>query len=250
MLLGHLCEPAYERFGKLSIPYLSHEISAEGLRAIPKIAKGVVDLPFLTTLKGVQSFLGSLNYYYKFIEDLPLVASALYELTEDQLREGGDLGRAKEAFEILEKIVSTPLLRHPDRTKDFVVIFHANPWAACAVLGQEHDRIILPVRYTGKTLNDSELMYHCRKGSSSFATSVTGVLHLNLRKSYQGLYSLLRLTMDLHLFVVGGRCLRSATMLTPWDLEVHRIEKDEDSLAAIMGAGIAPREHLDQVAEL
>ncbi|KAG2788409.1 hypothetical protein PC129_g19675 [Phytophthora cactorum] len=95
MLLGHLCEPAYERFGKLSIPYLSHEISTEGLRAIPKIAKGVADLPFLTTLKGVQSFLGSLNYCNKFIEDLPLIASALYELTEDQVREGGDLGRAK-----------------------------------------------------------------------------------------------------------------------------------------------------------
>jgi len=40
-------------FGKLTIPYLSHEISAEGLRATPKIAKGVQDLPFPKTLKGV-----------------------------------------------------------------------------------------------------------------------------------------------------------------------------------------------------
>eukprot|EP00644_Phytophthora_capsici_P015492 jgi/Phyca11/84505/gw1.70.210.1 len=125
-------------FGKLSIPYLSHEISAEGLGATPKIAKGVQDLPFPSTLKGVQSFMGSLNYYNKFIEDLPVIAATLYELTDEQIRAGKDLARAKEAFEILKlKIVSTPLLRHPDRSKPFVIIPHANPWAAAAVLGQE-----------------------------------------------------------------------------------------------------------------
>ncbi|GMF62383.1 unnamed protein product [Phytophthora fragariaefolia] len=105
-------------FGKLTIPYLSHEISAEGIRATPKIAKSVQDLPFPSTLKGVQSFLGSLNYYNRFIEDLPVVAASLYELTEEQVRSGRNLERAKEAFEILKrKVVSTPLLRHPDRAK-------------------------------------------------------------------------------------------------------------------------------------
>ncbi|OWZ15527.1 LOW QUALITY PROTEIN: reverse transcriptase [Phytophthora megakarya] len=38
-------------FGKLVIPYLSHEISTEEISAVPKIAKGVQDLPFPTTLK-------------------------------------------------------------------------------------------------------------------------------------------------------------------------------------------------------
>ncbi|GMF34067.1 unnamed protein product [Phytophthora fragariaefolia] len=105
-------------FGKLTIPYLSHEISAEGLRATPKIAKGIQNLPFPKTLKGVQSFLGILNYYHKFIEDFPVVAAVLYERTDKQERAGRDLSTAKEAFEILKrKIVSTLLLRHPDRTK-------------------------------------------------------------------------------------------------------------------------------------
>ncbi|KAE8988992.1 hypothetical protein PR003_g26906 [Phytophthora rubi] len=113
-------------FGKLSIPYLSHEISAEGLRATPKIAKGVQ-----------EKSMGSLNYYHKFIEDFPVVAAVLYELTDEQVRAGRELSKAKEAFEILKrKIVSTPLLRHPDRTRPFVIIPHANQWAACAVLGQ------------------------------------------------------------------------------------------------------------------
>ncbi|OWY97359.1 reverse transcriptase [Phytophthora megakarya] len=59
--------------GKQAIPYLSHEVCTEGIRATPKIAKSDQDLPFPSTLKGVQSFLGSLNYYNKFIEDLPVI---------------------------------------------------------------------------------------------------------------------------------------------------------------------------------
>ncbi|KAE8964204.1 hypothetical protein PR001_g29132, partial [Phytophthora rubi] len=148
-------------FGKKTISYLSHEIGAEGIRAKPKIAKGVKDSPFPSTLKGVQSFLGSLNYYNKFIEDLPVVAAVLYELTDEQIRAGRDLSRAKEAFEVLKrKIVSTPLLRHPDSEKPFVIIIHANPWPACAVLGQEYDGVIFPVRFTGRVLHDQELRYH------------------------------------------------------------------------------------------
>ncbi|GMG15705.1 unnamed protein product [Phytophthora fragariaefolia] len=115
-------------FGKLSIPCLSHEISAEGIRAVPKIAKGVQDLPFPKTLKGVQSFLGNLNYYHKFIEDFPVVAVVQYEFSDGQVHSERDLTRAKAAFEILKKIVSTPLLRHPDRSKPFVIIPHANRW--------------------------------------------------------------------------------------------------------------------------
>ncbi|OWZ02356.1 hypothetical protein PHMEG_00026096 [Phytophthora megakarya] len=102
-----------------------------------------------------------LNYYNKFIEDLPVVAAALYELDEDRIRAGHDLDKAKEALEILKrKITSTPLLRHPDCTKPFIIIPHANPWAACAFLGEEHEGIIQPVRFTGRVLNESELRYH------------------------------------------------------------------------------------------
>ncbi|OWZ03115.1 reverse transcriptase [Phytophthora megakarya] len=143
-------------FGKLTIPFLSHEVSVDGIRAL-----SIEDLPFPSTYKGVQSFLGSLNYYNKFIEDLPVVAAVLYELDEERVRAGRNLEAAKESFEILKrKIVSTPLLRHPDRTKPFVIIPHANPWAACAVLGQEHEGFIHPVRFTGRLLKESELRYH------------------------------------------------------------------------------------------
>ncbi|GMF40891.1 unnamed protein product [Phytophthora fragariaefolia] len=91
---------------------------------------------------------------------LPVVAIVLYELSDDQVRSERDLIRAKAAFEILKTIVSTPLQRHPDRSKPFVTIPHANRWAACAVLGQGYDRKIQPVRLTGRVLNKTELRFH------------------------------------------------------------------------------------------
>ncbi|KAE8980484.1 hypothetical protein PR001_g24264 [Phytophthora rubi] len=46
-----------------------------------------------------------------------------------------------------------------------------------------------------------------------------------------------------------GRCVRWGVILSHWNLEVHKIQRDEDGLPAILGAGITPREHLDEVAE-
>ncbi|OWY90708.1 hypothetical protein PHMEG_00041040 [Phytophthora megakarya] len=48
---------------------------------------------------------------------------------------------------------------------------------------------------------------------------------------------------------VDGRCLKWAVNLSPWDLDIRRVENDEDGLAAILGAGIIPRKRLDEVAE-
>ncbi|KAJ0403149.1 hypothetical protein ATCC90586_010196 [Pythium insidiosum] len=89
-------------FGKRSIDHLSHEINREGIRATPKSAKSLSELAFPVTLKGMQSFLGSLNYYGKFIEGYASIASVLYELTDEQLRAGHDLEKAKLAFQLLK----------------------------------------------------------------------------------------------------------------------------------------------------
>ncbi|POM69281.1 Hypothetical protein PHPALM_14449 [Phytophthora palmivora] len=201
-------------FGKLSIPYLLYEISAEGIRAIPRIAKSVQDLPFPSTLKGVQSFLGSLNYYHKFIEDFPVKAAVLYELTDEQIKTGRDLTRAKEAFEILKrKIVSTPL-------------------------------------FTGRVLNESEIRYHATEKEVVAVMRVLDVFEALTRDCPIKVYT--RYSVLSWLFKsksADGRCVRWGLILSHWDLEVCKVQRDEDGLAAVLGAGITPREHLDEIAE-
>ena len=62
--------------------YLGHQVSREGLEAHPKELEALVNIPFPKSLRAMQSFLGSLNYYSRFIEDFSIYASVLYELRE------------------------------------------------------------------------------------------------------------------------------------------------------------------------
>ncbi|GMF18641.1 unnamed protein product [Phytophthora fragariaefolia] len=181
-----------------------------------------------------------LNYYHKFIEDFSVVAAVLYELTDDQVRAGRDLLRAKEAFAILkQKIVSTPMLRHPDRSKTFIIIPHANQWAACAVLGQEYDGVIQPVRFTGRVLHDAELRYHIAEKEvlavirvlQVFKTLVEGCPLIVYTR-----YSVLKWVIKSK--TADGRTVPWGVALSHYDLDIRKVQRDVDGLAAIMGAGI------------
>ncbi|KAJ0409741.1 hypothetical protein ATCC90586_001054 [Pythium insidiosum] len=197
----------------------------------------------------MQSFLGSLNYYGKFIEGYASIASVLYELTDEQLRGGHDLEKAKLAFQLLkDRLLAAPILRHPNRDRPFVVILHANDWAVGAVLAQEYEGILHPVRFTSRTLHDAELRYHIAEKEvlallrvlSTFYTIVAG----SPVKVYTR-YSVLKWLLTSK--TVTGRCLQWATLLSPWTLEIQRIEKDEDQLASLLAGSITPREVLDRL---
>ena len=47
----------------------------------------MVNVPFPRSLRSMQSFLGSLNYYSRFIEDFSVYALVLYELREADFHE-------------------------------------------------------------------------------------------------------------------------------------------------------------------
>ncbi|CAH0522645.1 unnamed protein product [Peronospora belbahrii] len=66
------------RVGAKKVDYLNHRVSDQGLEAHPEDLQSLVDLPLPTTLKAMQSFLGSLNYYGRFIEDCAVYVSILY----------------------------------------------------------------------------------------------------------------------------------------------------------------------------
>ncbi|KAG3076151.1 hypothetical protein PI125_g21585 [Phytophthora idaei] len=50
-------------FIKSKVDFLSHEVSRDGIRADPKKMQAIEVLPFPTSKKGMQSFLGALSYY-------------------------------------------------------------------------------------------------------------------------------------------------------------------------------------------
>ncbi|POM76567.1 Reverse transcriptase [Phytophthora palmivora] len=69
-------------WGRQQVDYLGHRVSSGGLKTHPKDLSALLGLPFPTNLRSMQSFLESLNYYSRFIEDFAIYASVLYELRE------------------------------------------------------------------------------------------------------------------------------------------------------------------------
>ncbi|OWZ20644.1 reverse transcriptase [Phytophthora megakarya] len=80
-------------WGLRKVDYLGHRVSDEGLEAHPKNLKVLTHLPFSKSLRAMQPFLGSLNYYSRFVEDMAIYASVLYELREVDFAETRDSGR-------------------------------------------------------------------------------------------------------------------------------------------------------------
>ncbi|POM74877.1 Reverse transcriptase [Phytophthora palmivora] len=69
-------------WGMNKVEYLGHRVSKDGLEANPKDLGALTDLAFPGSLRSMQSFLGSLNYYSRFIGDYAIYAAVLYELRE------------------------------------------------------------------------------------------------------------------------------------------------------------------------
>ncbi|OWY91289.1 hypothetical protein PHMEG_00040195 [Phytophthora megakarya] len=70
----------------------------KGLRVDAKKIKRVTEFSFPTSKKGMQSFLGVLNYYSRFIQDCAVYATALYQLKEEDFEPSGDLSVARQSF--------------------------------------------------------------------------------------------------------------------------------------------------------
>ncbi|KAG6619994.1 Eukaryotic/viral aspartic protease [Phytophthora cinnamomi] len=100
------------------VDFLSHEVSKDGIRPDPKKLDAITKLSFPRTKKGMQSFLGALNYYSRFIQDFAVYGAALYQLKEDDFAPEGDLTVARRSFQALQdKVTAAPILRHFDRTR-------------------------------------------------------------------------------------------------------------------------------------
>ncbi|OWY93190.1 hypothetical protein PHMEG_00037501, partial [Phytophthora megakarya] len=135
-------------FVQSRVDFLSHEVIPDGLRAGAKKKKRVTEFSFPTSKKGVQSFLGALNYYSRFIQDLAVCAAALYQLKEEDFEPGDDLSAARQRFARLQqKIGDAPILRHFDQQKDIHVTLFANEWALSSTVMQEHDGKMHPMNY-------------------------------------------------------------------------------------------------------
>ncbi|OWZ07009.1 reverse transcriptase [Phytophthora megakarya] len=216
-------------------------------------------LPFPTKLKAMQSFLGSLNYYSRFIEDFAVYAPILYELQEAEFHEiakmdaeesqaedsqltGGERdrwARAKNAFTILKaKIIATPVLKHfePERTptKNAFTMLKAK-----VIATPEHEGVYHPVTFTSRTLKANELNYGVVDKEVLALLRILDVCYSQLvTRSIKVLSRFSTLAWLLKSNGFDGRLGRWAALLSGWTLEVTKCVKGEDEILGTIAASI------------
>ena len=143
------------------IDFLGHTVSAKGIQPDSSKVKAILEWPRPTTVKELQSFLGIINYYRRFIKDLAKIASPLYQLTKKG-REYTWTNECQSAFDTLRQaLISEPIMRAPDMSKPFILITDASKTGLGAVLSQvnELDGRDHAISYISRTLTAAERNY-------------------------------------------------------------------------------------------
>ena len=140
--------------------FLGLLVSTEGLRVDPDKISAIQQWAIPTNLRQTQSFLGFCNFYRRFIRGFSKIAKPLIKLTcKDTPFQWTPA--CQEAFNTLKTaIMTTPVLRHFDRSREAILETDSSDFVNGGVLSQHDDEGVLhPVAFYSKNLTPAECNY-------------------------------------------------------------------------------------------
>ncbi|KAE8898883.1 hypothetical protein PF001_g25792 [Phytophthora fragariae] len=196
----------------------------------------------------MQAFLGALNYYSRFIQNLAVYDAVLYQLKEDDFGSSTDLSAAQASFaELKRKVIEAPILRHFDSVKDVHVMLFANEWALSSTLMQIHDDKLHPVRFCGRVLNDNEVNYlPAEKEVLALLQLLKVCCTLLVGKTIHVYTRFSTLEWVFNSKSLYGREVSFAVLLSPHHLIIKRVRERDVDFAQLLQASITPSVGLDE----
>ncbi|GBG60263.1 hypothetical protein CBR_g4216 [Chara braunii] len=139
-------------FGKDSVIYLGHRLSAAGLEPEATKIEVIRDWPRPANIRGLRSFVGLALYYRKFVPRFSIIARPLSRLTSKNVPYSWDAA-CTEAFRALkEALVSYTVLRIADLKLTFVVTTDASQYGIGTALQQDDGDGLRPLEYYSKRM--------------------------------------------------------------------------------------------------
>src|SRR5258706_11400714 len=153
-------QPEKCKFEHQEVDYLGLVISKDHVAMDPVKVQGVTDWPQPAKVKDVQSFIGFVNFYRRFICNFSKIARPLHVLTWKS--KDWSWGAAKQqAFDALKStITSAPMLAFPSKSGPFCLECNASNFAMGAVLSQQQeDGLFHLIGFMSKSFSDMERNY-------------------------------------------------------------------------------------------
>lgn len=144
------------KFFEKEIEYLGHIISDGSLRPNEKKIGAVLNAEAPKNVAQLQSYLGMINYYSKFIPNLSSLLHPLYIL----LKKNAHFVWTEEHNSIFEKckklLASKNVLSLYDPKREIIIASDASPYGVGGVMSQIVDGIERPVMFASSTLSPAE----------------------------------------------------------------------------------------------
>src|SRR5258707_135707 len=153
-------KPEKCKFEQKEVEYLRLVISKDHVAMDLTKVHGVTEWLTPMKVKEVQSFLGFVNFYWKFIHNFSDIAHPLYALTR-KTQQWVWGSPEQEAFNALKKAVtSAPILTFPSQSGHFCLECDASNFVTGAVLSQaQADGAHQPIAFMSKGFSDAEHNY-------------------------------------------------------------------------------------------
>ncbi|KAE9288168.1 hypothetical protein PR003_g25867, partial [Phytophthora rubi] len=218
---------------------------------ISKVSKklaAIAEIPFPRNKKGMQAFLGALNYYSRFIQNLAVYGAVLYQLKEDDFGSSTDLSAAKASFaELKRKVIKGPdpspfrlgerRPRHAFRQRV----------GLSSTLMQLHDDKLHPVRFCGRVLKDNEVNYLPAEKEVLALLQLLKVCYtLLVGKTIHVYTRFSTLEWVFNSKSLYGREVSFAVLLSPHHLIIKRVRERDADFAQLLQASITPSIGLDE----
>ena len=152
-------EPGKCQLLRREIEYLGHVVNENGIKPTNTNIKAIQNIKAPTTVRGVRSLLGTVNFYGKFIPGVAEIRKPLNDLLKKEARFIWS-EECQNAFEELKRaLISEPLLVRPNYSDTFVITTDASNYAIGAVLSNEKS-MQQPIAYASRALVGAETRYH------------------------------------------------------------------------------------------
>jgi hypothetical protein len=128
-------------FGKTALVYLGHIVGGGQLKIDPSKVDVIVKWLEPKSVTKIQSFLGAVQYWRRFIPNFSFITTPLHALTSVKNNFHWEGKQQKYFATLKENISSTPVLALPNIQKPFEIEIDAIEYAMGAVLMQYHKAI-------------------------------------------------------------------------------------------------------------
>ena len=223
------------------VEHLGHIIDKHGIRVNVSKVEAIKNAPAPTNVKQLQSFIGCINYYSKFIPNMASICKPLYALLEKS-SEWCWQQKDQDAFDCLKlQLTSAPVLVIYDQTLPVKLDCDASSYGIGAILSNVYPNgDEKPIAFASRTLNTSERNYsQVDKEATAIVFGVKKInqylfgRHFTLSCDNKALCSIFGKKNDTPV-LAASRLVRWSLILNAYDFDIEFRSSEKNSNADML----------------